>query len=1163
MQQFKKSFYGQHFPITIEKYNENQYSRFAVIFPGQGTLNIKDHTSQLKKIIQLKKYIQTIDDFLVNKLESKTLWYLTDPTKIKNNEFSIIQNLFLFSLNVAYFDYLVTHKKPEIITSHSFGEYSAFVCSGAISFEQMLEIVYQREILTPAIGELGTLVAAQIEIGQGQIIAAQLGIEVANVNSDQQLVFAVSIDRVKEVTSFFKKIKVANRILDQVGRPYHSSLMQSVALLLKNEIAKIDFELAPLKFQMISSVTGRYYPVGYFFEEQELVDIMSSQLTTPLNFPKIIRQICKQHIYSFIDLSHSGVYQQFISDIFRNEQTFISNQTLSQMYFIDQNTKTDQLFHLDLENNPLFKTLSKYIAQVTGYELVEIGVNDYFQEDLRIDSIKKAEIVFKTLQETNLNIEESLTLAQLRRVGDVVKYLEQRKENPTQNKYNLQYNPSDFYTWNLSHRSIQVLMKPLSNQSTIDQIILALNSDNHYLVERLNDFWLRNPGFKKQLIIDLSNFKYLIDYENELSLLLKWCELIQNYFPDSNQQNRHIVLTCYSVNPNLLDLPFSQFFRAVAIEHGFRFQWIQDIDQVLNFEDISNIIEDELHEHIQYRGGQVYANDFQICDLAIGIKSDFQAEKPHVLAIGGANGLCFELLLRQNAISITQLTIIGRTAKDDLHLAKQIHLLAKKYSIVQYIQCDCIDIQKLKSIREIINQKPIDLIINAAGVEKSEKLINKTSHQIKSEFLTKIAVSENLMNEYKAVPIIHFSSIVGLFGNEGQSVYSFANAWQAGISQRHQEAVSKVIFWPAIDQIGMTKNPGLYQKMKSSGVQFLNVEQATHFFENFVLDFLINENRQPLCIAHLKDLALMRFQLMDSTKWAKVWGQIVDPERMIFQHRFSIEEFNFIADHRFESMSVLPASLVVSQLISYGVKYLSDQIKINQLNINNMLMILPGKETLAHSQYHHHLVEKQQIIDFRMFSQLEHFTAQIVNLEISSKQSIEFSLPKLMFQEQQMSVDLSSFYSPECIDFGFKFQVFDELIFCQKNSINQAMAIGKIKKTNIYYQGEQFSDRLLMVIEACFQTASMFGVVVGKRLGIPLSIREIKLHEYNLQNVYCIAYASKSINQIQDEPMIFYIHVIDENNRLILEINDLVLSPIRSHPSLPFHWLEKQNTHEL
>lgn len=152
-----------------------------------------------------------------------------------------------------------TDLKAAYSAGHSLGEYSALVCTGALSFADAVKIVRQR----------GTFMQEAVPVGVGAM-AAVMGIEgpeleqlcadaaagevvtPANFNSPGQIVIAGHATAVERAIVLAKERGAKRAMLLPVSAPFHSSLMQPAALRLASELEKVP--VAGLACPIVSNV---------------------------------------------------------------------------------------------------------------------------------------------------------------------------------------------------------------------------------------------------------------------------------------------------------------------------------------------------------------------------------------------------------------------------------------------------------------------------------------------------------------------------------------------------------------------------------------------------------------------------------------------------------------------------------------------------------------------------------------------------------------------------------------------------------------------------------------------------------------------------------------------------------------------------------------------
>ena len=152
-----------------------------------------------------------------------------------------------------------------------------------------------------------------------------------------------------------------------------------------------------------------------------------------------------------------------------------------------------------------------------------------------------------------------------------------------------------------------------------------------------------------------------------------------------------------------------------------------------------------------------------------------------ILITGGLGGLG-KILIDSfyNKNKSCTLVIVGRSNKEELEK------LNARYSsprfTLEYYQLDVCQINQVNEVihKIIATHSKLDGIIHAAGSIKDSYIINKSSDDFESVLNVKVQGLENLDLATKDLPLaffIAFSSMVGVWGNIGQSDYAAANSF--------------------------------------------------------------------------------------------------------------------------------------------------------------------------------------------------------------------------------------------------------------------------------------------------------------------------------------------------------------------------------------------------
>src|SRR5438477_11754531 len=135
---------------------------------------------------------------------------------------------------------------PALAAGHSLGEYSALVVAGALRLGDAVRIVRRRGELMQAAVPVGTgAMAAVMGVGLGvveQVCAdAAKGevVDIANVNSEQQIVIAGHKTAVERAVALAKDRGGRKSVLLPVSAPFHCALMSPAAERLPAEPARV------------------------------------------------------------------------------------------------------------------------------------------------------------------------------------------------------------------------------------------------------------------------------------------------------------------------------------------------------------------------------------------------------------------------------------------------------------------------------------------------------------------------------------------------------------------------------------------------------------------------------------------------------------------------------------------------------------------------------------------------------------------------------------------------------------------------------------------------------------------------------------------------------------------------------------------------------------
>lgn len=203
--------------------------------------------------------------------------------------------------------------EPAAVAGHSLGEFSALVVSGALSFEEGLQLVAKRAMAMQRACEMveGTMAAvlrlpdATIE----EICESVEGVVVAaNYNCPGQLVISGAVEAVNEACEKLKAAGARRALVLPVGGAFHSPLMEPARQELADaiEMAHFNEPVCPI-YQNVDAKPHT--------SPEEIKQNLIAQLTAPVRWTQIIEQMTSDGFNSYVELGPGTVLQGLVSKI--------------------------------------------------------------------------------------------------------------------------------------------------------------------------------------------------------------------------------------------------------------------------------------------------------------------------------------------------------------------------------------------------------------------------------------------------------------------------------------------------------------------------------------------------------------------------------------------------------------------------------------------------------------------------------------------------------------------------------------------------------------------------------------------------------------------------------------------------------------------------------
>ncbi len=296
----------------------------AVLFPGQGSQIVGMGSEFYKNFDTVKKIFSEADDRLNIKISKIILDGPEDELKLTKNTqpailivsysiFSVLKNEFNFSVkDIKYF------------AGHSLGEYSALLCANSLNFKDSLFLLYERgKSMQEAVpvgegGMLAVLGSDIIEINKYISEIKNKGVcEVANDNAKGQIIISGNINSIKELQQNLKLAKKKS-ILLPVSAPFHCSLMNPAAKIMKDKINSVDFKKPD--FEIISNVTAA--PEN---KPEDIKRLLFEQIYSKVRWRESVIFMTKNKIKEFVEIGPGKVLTGLVKRISPDTNSFSIN----------------------------------------------------------------------------------------------------------------------------------------------------------------------------------------------------------------------------------------------------------------------------------------------------------------------------------------------------------------------------------------------------------------------------------------------------------------------------------------------------------------------------------------------------------------------------------------------------------------------------------------------------------------------------------------------------------------------------------------------------------------------------------------------------------------------------------------------------------------------
>ncbi|HEY8157694.1 MAG TPA: ACP S-malonyltransferase [Methylobacter sp.] len=276
----------------------NQIYNLAFVFPGQGSQSVGMLNDLAASYPEVKHTFERASDAL-----GKDLWSIVaeGPEEELNQTHNTQPAMLAAGVAVWLLWCKHSNVRPAWMAGHSLGEYTALVCSDALSFEDGIRLVAARgrlmqEAVPPGVGAMAAILGLEdhqvvqvcANAAEGEIVSA------VNFNSPGQVVIAGNVAAVERAMLAAKEAGAKRAVLLPVSVPSHCELMESAS-------KKLDEQLQHTVIDTPKATLIHNVDVASHSAPEVIRNALKEQLYKPVRWADSIKFMHDQGVTSFVE----------------------------------------------------------------------------------------------------------------------------------------------------------------------------------------------------------------------------------------------------------------------------------------------------------------------------------------------------------------------------------------------------------------------------------------------------------------------------------------------------------------------------------------------------------------------------------------------------------------------------------------------------------------------------------------------------------------------------------------------------------------------------------------------------------------------------------------------------------------------------------------------
>ncbi|RKI42979.1 [acyl-carrier-protein] S-malonyltransferase [bacterium D16-51] len=273
--------------------------RTVFMFSGQGAQYAGMGKELYQNYSAAKRVFDCADDVLGYSIKEICF---QDEAKLGETEFA---QPAILTMSIAALEVLKEQGvRAEMTAGLSLGEYSAYVASGAMDFEEAVALVQKRgkfmaEAVPSGEGAMYAIIGLDtklVEEACEEAVQEGLGLAVpANYNAPGQIVIAGATKAVEKAAALAKEKGAKMAVRLKVSGPFHTKMLQPAAERLGPELEKM--HISPMEIPVYTNVNAKEVA-----SEKDIIPILTKQICCPVRFSDIIQNMHERGADTFIEL---------------------------------------------------------------------------------------------------------------------------------------------------------------------------------------------------------------------------------------------------------------------------------------------------------------------------------------------------------------------------------------------------------------------------------------------------------------------------------------------------------------------------------------------------------------------------------------------------------------------------------------------------------------------------------------------------------------------------------------------------------------------------------------------------------------------------------------------------------------------------------------------